>query len=142
MDRSYRRLMAIQVVLALANASAAVFVFVFLLKRDGFAIGDLVVFSILSFGIATLLCAVLVRARPRRGDLLMSAALAILASSYAAFVVASGWPLLVYVGVAWGLYIPLFFVPFNAPVIATTRTEDRAGKIGGLFLSFTAACIL
>ena len=142
MDRSYRRLMAIQVVLALANASAAVFGFIFLLKRDGFAIGDLVVFSILSFGVATLVCAVLVRTRSRRGDLLMSAGLAILASSYAAYVVATGWPLLVYVGVAWGLYIPLFFVPFNALVIATTRTEDRAGKIGGFFLSFTAVSIL
>jgi len=134
--------MAIQVVLALANATAAVFLFVFLLKNEGFSLGALVVFSVISFVIASLLCAVLVRLRPLRSDLLMSMGLAILASSYAAFLVVGGWPLLVYVGVAWGLYIPLFFVPFNALVIATTRTEDRTGKIGGLVLSYTAVAIL
>ena len=142
MDRAYRRLIAIQVVLALGNATAGIFLFVFLLKNEGFSVGALVVFSLISFVIATLLCGVIVRVRPLRSDLLMSAGLAILSSSYAAYLVVGGWPLLVYVGIAWGFYIPLFFVPFNALVIATTRTEDRAGKIGGFVLSYTAVAIL
>lgn len=142
MDRTYRHLMAIQSVLALANATASVFTFVFLLKLEGFGIGDVVLFSLLSFATATLTCVALVRARPLRAGFLMITGLAILASSYVAYLFAHGWALLVYVGIAWGLYIPLFFVPFNALVVATTRAEDRAGKIGGLFFAYTAVAIV
>src|SRR5437867_11833856 len=142
MDRTYRQLVAIQSVLALANATAAVFTIVFLLKHERFPIRDVVLFSLLSFGVAAFVCVALVVARPRRRDLLMVGGLVILASSYGAYLVARGWPLLVYVGVAWGLYIPLFFVPFNTLVVATTSADDRAGKIGGFIFGYTAVAIL
>lgn len=141
MDRAYRHLIAIQSVLALANATAGIFTIVFFLKR-GFAIESVVLFSLISFLVATLTCIALVRTRPRMGGALMIVGLAILSSSYVAYLVADGWPLLLYVGIAWGLYIPLFFVPFNVLIIGTTRAEDRAGKIGSFILAYTAVAIL
>lgn len=142
MERSYRHVLLVQSMLALANAAAALFGIVFLLKREGLSFEALVVFSLLQFAIATGACVALVRARPRRGMTLMTSGLAFLVSSYLAFLVLHGWPLLLFVAFAWGLYIPLFFLPFNALVVATTRTEDRAGKIGGLFLAYTAVAIV
>ncbi len=142
MDRAYRHLIGIQSVLALANATAAVFTIIYLLKEEGFAIRDSVLFSLLTFAVASLTCVALVRIRPRRIAFLMMLGLAILASSYVTFLVAHGWPLLVYVGIAWGLYIPLFFVPFNKLIVATTRTHDRAGRIGGFIFAYTAVAIV
>lgn len=142
MERPYGRLLAIQSVLALANATAGVFTITFLLKHEDFPISDVVVFSLLTFCIAPFVCLALVRSRPRSGSLLMATGLVVLASSYVAYLFAHGWPLLIYVGVAWGLYIPLFFVPFNTLVAETTGTHDRARRIGGVVLGYNAVAIL
>jgi len=142
MDRAYRNLMGIQSVLALANATAGIFTTISLLKNEGFDTFSAVLFSLLTFAVASVTCIALVLSRPRRGGLLMITGLSILASSYLVFLFAHGWFLLVYVGVAWGVYIPLFFVPFNALVVATTRTEDRAGRIGSFIFAYTAVAIV
>lgn len=134
--------MAIQSILALANATAGVFTIVFLLKIDGFPVSDLVLFSLISFGVAVPVCVALVLVRPRRCDVLMVTGLLILSSSYVAYLVVRGWLLLAYVGVAWGLYIPLFFVPFNTLIVGTTHAGDRAGRIGGFVFGYTTVAIL
>lgn len=142
MDGTYRKILLVQSLLALANATAAVFGVVYLLKAEGFPARDLVLFGLVEFLAASAVCLAIVRARPRHGVALMVAGLFVLISSYAAFVVLRGWPLLLYVAVAWGLYIPLFFLPFNALVVGTTRTEDRAGKIGGFIFAYTVVGVL
>jgi len=47
----------------------------------------------------------------------------------------------VLVAAMWGAYIPLFFLPFNAHVIAITKPEDRARKIGTFVLAYTVVAI-
>src|SRR3990172_6298003 len=81
------------------------------------------------------------RVRPGRARAQMAAGLRVLAVVYGSYLVLRGWPLLLFVAVAWGAYIPLFFLPFNALVIGITGPEDRAGKIGSFILTYTAVGI-
>jgi len=131
----------VQAVLAAANSMAVVFAILFLLDQGGFGVPDVVLFNLLSFGAATIVCVAMTRVRPGRARAQMAAGLTVLAVAYGSYLVLRGWPLLLFVAVAWGAYIPLFFLPFNALVIGITGPEDRAGKIGSFILTYTAVGI-
>lgn len=141
MDRTYGQLLLLQAVLGLANAMAAVFAIIFLVDQDAFTGREAILPYLIAFAIAPLGCVAFWRSRPRRPRALMAAGLGLLAASYLAYLVLRGWPLLLFVGVTWGAYIPLFFLPFNALVISTTRAEDRVGKLGSFILVLTAVSI-
>jgi len=137
LNRTYGRLLLLQALLAAANSMAAVFAIIYLLDVANFSRTDAVLFNLLSFAVAALGCVALTRFPPRRMRTWMAAGLVALAASYGAYLVLSGWPLLLFVAVAWGAYIPAFFLPFNALVIGITRPEDRAGKIASFILAYT-----
>jgi predicted MFS family arabinose efflux permease len=141
-DRAYGRLLALQSILAAANSMGVVFAITFFVDQGGFASRDVVLLNLFAFGVSSLACVGFARARPMRARPLMAAGLAVLAGSYAAYLVLHGWPLMAFVAVAWGAYVPLFFLPFNVLVIRRTRIEDRARKIGMLVLTYTAVAIV
>lgn len=141
MDRTYRHLLALQSVMAVANSMAAVFAILFLVGQEGFTDREAVFLNLLAFAISAVGCVVATRARPRSARILMVLGLAALAASYGAYLVLHGWPLLLFVAVTWGVYVPLFFLPFNALVIGITRPEDRARKIGSFVLAYTVVGI-
>ena len=140
MDRTYRHLLLLQAVLAAANSMAVVFAITFF-RNEGFTDGDVVLLNLVAFAVSALGCVAFTRVRPLRARASMAAGLAVLASSYAAYLVLSGWPLLLFVAVAWGAYIPLFFLPFNALVIGQTRAGDRARKVATFILAYTVVGI-
>ena len=136
MDRPYRHLLLLQALLAAANSMAVVFAITYF-RAKGFSDRDVVLLNLVGFGVAALGCVAFTRwrsIRPRTG---LAAGLAVLASSYVAYLFLTGWPLLLFVAVAWGAYIPLFFLPFNALVIGLTRAEDRARKVASFILAYT-----
>ena len=141
MNRAYRDLLVLQSVLAAANSMAAVFALLFLRDQGGFADGDVVLLNALAFTISAAGCAGFVRIGAHRPRALMAAGLVALALSYLVYLFLQGWPLLLAVAIAWGAYIPLYFLPFNALVIAITKPEDRARKIGTFILAYTTVGI-
>ena len=142
MDRAYGRLLALQSILAAANSMGVVFAITFFVDQENFVSRDVVLLNVFAFGVSSLACVGFARARPMPARPLMAAGLAVLAGSYAAYLVLRGWPLMAFVAVAWGAYVPLFFLPFNVLVIRRTRVEDRARKIGMLVLTYTAVAIV
>lgn len=142
MDRAYGRLLALQSILAAANSMGVVFAITFFVDQENFVSRDVVLLNLFAFGISSLACVGIARARPMRARPLMAVGLAVLAASYASYLVLRGWPLMAVVAAAWGAYVPLFFLPFNVLVIRRTRTEDRARKIGTLVLTYTAVAIV
>src|SRR5436309_404350 len=124
MDRTYRHLLLLQSVLAVANSMAAAFSIIFLLDpvptQPPFGAADIAIMNLFTFSLSAIVCVVFTRIRHVRSRVSMALGLTILASSYLAYLVLRGRPLLLYVAFAWGAYIPLFFLPFNALVIGTT----------------------
>lgn len=127
--------------MAIANSMAAVFAILFLVDVGGFTDRDAVALNFVAFAISALTCVAFTRAPPIRSRLLMALGLAALAASYFVYLFLRGWPLILAVALTWGLYVPLFFLPFNALVIGITRPGDRAGKIGSFFLAYTVVAI-
>ncbi|TLZ53273.1 MAG: MFS transporter [Methanobacteriota archaeon] len=145
MDRAHRRLLVLQSVLAIGNSMAASFALVFLLDpsvtQPPFTARDIALLNLVSFAISALGCVAFTRLRPRRARASMAAGLAALVVSYLAYLALRGWPLLLVVAVAWGVYIPLFFLPFNSLVVRATKAKDRAGTIGTFILVYALVAI-
>jgi predicted MFS family arabinose efflux permease len=139
-DRTYRHLLLLQGVLAAGNSMAVVFAITYF-RNVGFSDGDVVLLNLVAFAVAALACVAFTRVRALPARASMAAGLVVLAASYGAYLVLSGWPLLVFVAVAWGAYIPLFFLPFNALVIGQTQAGDRARKVATFILAYTVVGI-
>jgi len=71
----------------------------------------------------------------------MIAGLACLAGMQVALAALEGPPLYALFALLYGLYIPLFFLPWNVLVTEQTRFHDRGAKLAGISLGYNAAAV-
>ncbi len=71
----------------------------------------------------------------------MIAGLASLAGMQVALATLDGPPLYVAFAVLYGLYIPLFFLPWNTLLVEHTRLEDRGAKLAGVSFGYNLAAV-
>ena len=139
MLRPYGRLLLFQGLLALAGSSAGAFFGFFFLDRG--LVLELLLALALGFATAAAgSAAMTLRPLPSHA-----------AMALGAFLYGLEFPLLIILpspwgavaaGLGWGFAIPLFFLPLNTLAADMTSEKDRAVKLGGLFLAFTAVGII
>jgi MFS family permease len=71
----------------------------------------------------------------------MIAGLASLGGMQIALATLQGPPLYVSFAVLYGLYIPLFFLPWNTLLVEQTRVEDRGAKLAGVPFGYNLAAV-
>ena len=140
MERTYRDLLVLQLILAAANSMAYVFAITYF-RSQGFSNRDVVLLNVVAFGVSAAGCIAFTRSPAVRARTALTAGLVLLAGSYAAYLLLRGWALLLFVAFAWGAYVPLFFLPFNALLIGLTKPEDRARKVASFILVYTVVGI-
>ncbi len=130
--RGYRELLLILGFVSFAASLSGSFWVVFF--REAFALPIELVAAM--FGGATLVaalgCAALGRFPSLPATRTMIAGLACYAAMQAALALLEGGPLYVLFALLYGLYIPLYWLPWNTLVLEQTRLDDRGEKLAGV----------
>jgi MFS family permease len=138
--RAFAGLMVIEMMLAFGNTFAATFNIVYLLKVLEVPLWSAPTYLLLGFTISifvSLWMSWKPRLDPRNA---MIVGLCFLIGEYSLFLlVHEGWILLLAVGVAFGLFYPLFWTPFNIIMSQMTEKGDRGVTYGAFFFVWPLA---
>src|SRR6266571_4366890 len=137
----YRELLGLVAVQSFGNQMTGSFWIVYLVSRP------------LDFRVATLLwviafltaaLGVLLMARGRRiaARTSMTVGLGTMAAGHFAFAfLSANWVVLVG-GMAFGIYLPLFWLPMNSLLVRETSPANRAGRLAGVTATFTTVAVV
>ncbi|MCU0852375.1 MAG: MFS transporter [Thermoplasmata archaeon] len=138
--RAFAGLMIIEMMLAFGNTFAGSFNLIFVYKELEMPIWSGPLYLCIGFFIAALV-GLWMSWRPHldpRNAMLTS--LVCLIGEYAIFLtVRDGWILLITVGVAFGLFYPLFWTPFNVVMAQMTKKTNRGVTYGAFFFVWPLA---
>lgn len=138
--RAFAGLMIIEMLLAFGNTFAASFNMVYLYKHLGMPIWSGPIYMGLGFFIS-IFVSIWMSWKPHLDPRnAMLAGLALLIGEYALLLtVTDGWILSLSVGVAFGLWYPLFWTPFNVLMAQMTEKGDRGVTYGAFFFVWPLA---
>jgi MFS family permease len=138
--RAFAGLMIIEMMLAFGNTFAASFNMIYLYKHLDMPLWSGPTFMALGFFIS-IFVSVWMSWKPHLDPRnAMLAGLALLITEYALFLtVKDGWILSLSVGVAFGLWYPLFWTPFNVLMAQMTEKGDRGVTYGAFFFVWPLA---
>jgi predicted MFS family arabinose efflux permease len=141
--RAFVGLMAIETTLAFGNTFAASFNIIYLLKVLEMPLWSAPIYLLMGFGISTVVSLWMSwkpHLDPRNA---MIVGLAFLSIEYTLFLfLEDGWLLVMIVGVAFGLFYPLFWTPFNILMARMTDKADRGFTYGAFFLVWPAVAFV
>ena len=132
--RAFAGLMIIETMLAFGNTFAASFNLIYVYKELGMPLWSGPLFLCIGFFISSLV-GLWMSWRPHLDPRnAMLTGLVCLIGEYAIFLtIKEGWVLLLTVGVAFGLFYPLFWTPFNIVMAQMTRKTNRGVTYGAFF---------
>jgi len=135
--RDYRALIAVLAVQTFANQMAASFWLVYLVSPpQSLAFTVAVLVWVIGFGVAACTVLVVARGQPIRATPTMTIGLGLMALGHVAFAgLPPLWGMLLG-GLAFGLYIPLFWLPLNSLIVFETNVANRAGRLAGITATF------
>jgi MFS family permease len=140
MDRkAFAGLMGIETMLAFGNTFAATFNIIYLFNVLDMPLWGGPTYLLMGFTISVFV-SIWMSLRPHLDPRnVMLASLAFLCAEYVfLLVVDDGWLLSVMVGVAFGLFYPMFWTPFNVLMAQMTQKADRGVTYGAFFFVWPA----
>jgi MFS family permease len=97
---------------------------------------------VVAFGTAAVVVVWMSRGRPTHARTSMTLGLVIMAACHVEFaVLPASWIVLVG-GVAFGVYLPLFWLPMNSLLVRETSPANRAGRLAAVTATFTTVAIV
>lgn len=142
-NRGYRELIAILAVQAFGNQMGGSFWLVYLVSPPQSLDFNVAIFVwVLGFGVAALGVIVMARGRPIRATTSMTSGLVIMVLGHFSFALLPPFAGMVAGGIAFGLYIPLFWLPLNSLIVRETRPVNRAGRLAGVTATFTTMAVV
>lgn len=139
----YRKLLGLVAVQSFGNQMAGSFWIVYLVSRPqslSFEVAALL--WVVAYLTAALVVVGLARGRSIRATRSMTLGLAIMAVGHFAFgFLPAAWVVLVG-GLAFGLYLPLFWLPMNSLLVGETSPANRAGRLAAVTATFTTVAIV
>lgn len=140
--RSYRELIGVLAVQAFGNQMAGSFWIVYLVSAPQSLDFDVAMLLwVIGFGTAAATVLAISRGRPLRATRSMTSGLAIMVLGHLAFVLLPPLTAVVAGGLAFGLYLPLFWLPLNTLVVRETRPANRAGRLAGVTATFMITAV-
>jgi MFS family permease len=141
--RAFVGLMIIETTLAFGNTFTASFNLVFLINKLEMPLWSTPIYLAMGWGISILI-SLWMSWRPHLDPRnAMVVGLAFLCFEYSMFlVIREGWILIVIVGVAFGLFYPLFWTPFNILMARMTARTDRGVTYGAFFFVWPAVAFV
>lgn len=140
--RGYRELIGVLAVQAFGNQMAGSFWIVYLVSAPQSLDFDVAMLLwVIGFGTAAATVLAISRGRPLRATRSMTSGLAIMVLGHLAFVLLPPLTAVVAGGLAFGLYLPLFWLPLNTLVVRETRPANRAGRLAGVTATFTITAV-
>src|SRR2546429_5144063 len=137
----YRELLGLVAVQSCGNQMTGSFWIVYLVSRpvDFRVATTLWVIAFLTAAFGVLLMA---RGRPIPARTSMPVGLATMAAGHFAFAfLPANWVVLVG-GMAFGVYLPLFWLPMNSLLVRETSPANRAGRLAGVTATFTTVAVV
>jgi MFS family permease len=141
--RGYRALIGVLAVQSFGNQMAASFWLVYLVSAAQPLPFDVAILIwIIGFGVAALAVLGIARGHPIRATTSMTMGLAIMILGHLSFAFLPPLAGMVAGGVAFGLYIPLFWLPLNSLIVRETNPANRAGRLAGITATFAVTGVL
>src|SRR3989441_241993 len=136
----YRELLGLVAVQSFGNQMTGSFWIVYLVSLLDFRVATLLwVIAFLTAALGVLLMA---RGRPIPARTSMTVGLATMAAGHFAFAfLPANWAVLVG-GLAFGVYLPLFWLPMNSLLVRETSPANRAGRLAGVTATFTTVAVV
>src|SRR5207245_174702 len=136
----YRELLGLVAVQSFGNQMTGSFWIVYLVSLLDFRVATLLwVIAFLTAALGVLLMA---RGRPIPARTSMTVGLATMATGHFAFAfLPANWAVLVG-GLAFGVYLPLFWLPMNSLLVRETSPANRAGRLAGVTATFTTVAVV
>src|SRR3989454_266123 len=136
----YRELLGLVAVQSFGNQMTGSFWIVYLVSLLDFRVATLLwVIAFLTAALGVLLMA---RGRPIPARTSMTVGLATMAAGHFAFAfLPANWVVLVG-GIAFGIYLPLFWLPMNSLLVRETSPANRAGRLAGVTATFTTVAVV
>src|SRR2546422_1429671 len=98
--------------------------------------------GVIAFLTAALGVLLMTRGRPIRARTSMTLGLATMAAGHFAFAfLPANWVVLVG-GLAFGIYLPLFWLPMNSLLVRETSPANRAGRLAGVTATFMTVAVV
>src|SRR5256712_6958397 len=131
----YRELLGLVAVQSFGNQMTGSFWIVYLVSRPlDFRIATLL--WVIAFLTAPLGVLLMARGRPIRARTSMTIGLATMAAGHFAFaLLPASWVVLIG-GLAFGIYLPLFWLPMNSLLVRETSPANRAGRLACVTATF------
>jgi len=141
--RGYRELISVLAIQAFGNQMAGSFWLVYLVSPPQSLPFNVAIFVwVIGFGVAALAVIVMARGRPIRATTSMSFGLLIMVLGHVSFALLPPFAAMVAGGTAFGLYIPLFWLPLNSLIVRETHPANRAGRLAGVTATFTTTAVV
>ena len=141
--RDYRALIGVLAVQAFGNQMAASFWLVHLVSAPQPLRFDVAILVwVIGFGVAALTVLGIARGRPIRATTSMTFGLTTMILGHLSFALLPPFEGMVIGGVAFGLYVPLFWLPLNSLIVRDTNRENRAGRLAGITATFAITGVL
>ena len=141
--REYRDLIGILAVQSFGNQMAASFWLVYLVSAPQLLAFDVAILVwVIGFGMAAVTVLGVSRGRPIRATTSMSMGLAVMVLGHLSFALLPPLAGMVAGGVAFGLYVPLFWLPLNSLIVRETHAANRAGRLAGITATFAITGVL
>src|SRR5213596_1333213 len=138
----YRELLGLVAVQSFGNQMAGSFWIVYLVSEpQALAFDVAALLWVVAYLTAAVVVVVMSRGRPIHARSSMTLALMIMAFCHFAFAVLPASWIVVVGGLAFGLYLPLFWLPMNCLLVRETSPANRAGRLAAVTATFTTVAI-
>ena len=139
----YRELLGLVAIQSFGNQMAGSFWIVYLVSEpQALAFDVAALLWVVAYLTAAVVVVVMSRGRPIHARSSMTLALMIMAFCHFAFAVLPASWIVVVGGVAFGLYLPLFWLPMNCLLVRETSPANRAGRLAAVTATFTTVAIV
>src|SRR3989441_173826 len=138
----YRELLGLVAIQSFGNQMAGSFWIVYLVSEpQALAFDVAALLWVVAYLTAAVVVVVMSRGRPIHARSSMTLALMIMAFCHFAFAVLPASWIVVVGGLAFGLYLPLFWLPMNCLLVRETSPANRAGRLAAVTATFTTVAI-
>jgi len=141
--RDYRALIGVLAVQVFGNQMAASFWLVHLVSAPQalpFEVAILV--WVIGFGVAALTVLGMARGRPIRATSSMTMGIISMVLAHFSFAFLSPLEGMVAGAIAFGVYVPLFWLPLNTLIVRETNPANRAGRLAGITATFAVTGVV
>lgn len=141
--RRYRDLVLLMAVQTFGNQMAGSFWLVFLVRAPQSLDFDVAILMwMVAFAVAALTVFVMSRGNPMRASVSMMIGGVTVAVGHFSFTALPPLAAVAVAGVAFGIYLPAFWLPLNSLIVLETTRSNRAGRIGGVMATLLTTGVL